>query len=120
MGPGGSESATFNLAAALPPSAVTFTCHTDFIFTVTTAHLPTLSPPCQSARSPPPLLPIHQRAPKHEAVSRPHRRLDTRKSACHSLPRNCSARSQSESHSGSFITTHTGLASIRAQGSRFN
>ncbi len=38
-------------AAPLPPTTLTFTCHTGFIFTATTAHLPTLSPDCQSAAS---------------------------------------------------------------------
>lgn len=31
------------------PSTLTFTCHTGVIFTATAAHLPTLSPDCQSA-----------------------------------------------------------------------
>lgn len=53
-------------AAPLPPTTLTFTCHTGFIFTATTAHLPTLSPSCQSAASRLPPLTIHQQAQSAE------------------------------------------------------
>lgn len=54
-------------SSPLPPTTVTFTCHTDFIFTATTAHLPALSPDCQSAASRLHSLTIHHRpkAPDH-------------------------------------------------------
>lgn len=54
-------------SSPLPPTTVTFTCHTDFIFTATTAHLPALSPDCQSAASRLHPLTIHHRpkAPDH-------------------------------------------------------
>ena len=54
-------------AAPLPPTTLTFTCHRGFIFTATTAHLPTLSPDCQSAAG---RLPLCQSINRPKALSR--------------------------------------------------